>query len=113
LRQLESYCALLDGNALFLESEGLLGDTERVLVELARWLELGEPLQADYRTFRLTGAPGHGDPSPTIRTGTVVRDDETRHQHYVQIPISEDLLQQGLAAYASCREGLARRCIAC
>ena len=112
LRQLESYCALLDGNALFLESEGLLGDTERVLVELARWLELGEPLQADYRTFRLTGAPGHGDPSPTIRTGTVVRDDDARHQHYVQIPISEDLLQQGLAAYASCREGLARRCIA-
>jgi hypothetical protein len=113
LRHLESYCARLDGNALFLESEGLLGDTERVLVELARWLELGEPLKPVYRTFPLTGAPGHGDPSPTIRSGTVVRDDEARHQYYVPIPIADDLLQQGRAAHASCREALARRCIAC
>jgi hypothetical protein len=112
LRHLEGYCARLNGNALFLESEGLLGDTERVLVELARWLELGEPLKADYRTFRFTGAPGHGDPSPSIRAGTVVRNDEARHQHYVPIPISDDLLQQGLAAHASCRERLATRCIA-
>jgi hypothetical protein len=113
LRHLESYCTRLEGNALFLESEGLLADTERVLVELSRWLELGEPLKADYRTFRFTGAPGYGDPSPTIRAGTVVRNDEARHQHYVPIPISDDLLQQGLAAHASCREGLARRCIPC
>jgi hypothetical protein len=113
LRHLESYCARLNGNALFLESEGLLGDTERVLVELARWLELGEPLKPVYRTFPLTGAPGHGDPSPTIRTGTVVRDDEARHQYYVPIPIADDLVQQGRAAHASCREALARRCIAC
>jgi hypothetical protein len=112
-RQLEGYCAHLGGNALFLESERLLGDTERVLVELSRWLELGESLKADYRTFRFSGAPGYGDPSPTILAGTVVRDDEARHQHYVSIPIADDLLQQGLAAHASCREGLARRCIAC
>jgi hypothetical protein len=65
LQHLENYCTRLDGNAFFLESERLLGDTERVLVELSRWLELGEPLKADYRTFRFTGAPGHGDPSPT------------------------------------------------
>jgi hypothetical protein len=113
LRQLEGYCAHLGGNALFLESERLLGDTERVLVELSRWLELGGSLKADYRTFRFSGAPGYGDPSPTILAGTVVRDDEARHQHYVSIPIADDLLQQGLAAHASCREGLARRCIAC
>jgi hypothetical protein len=113
LRRLEGYCARVYSNALFLESERLLGDTERVLVDLSRWLELGEPLKADYRTFRFTGAPGYGDPSPTIRTGTVVRNDEARHQHYVPIAIPDDLLQQGLAAHASCREGLSRRCIAC
>jgi hypothetical protein len=113
LRQLQDYCAHLGGNALFLESERLLTDTERVLVELSRCLELGEPLKADYRTFRFSGAAGYGDPSPTILTGTVVRDDDARHQHYVPIPISDDLLQQGFAAHASCREGLARRCITC
>jgi len=113
LRQLEDYCAHLGGNALFLESERLLGDTERVLVELARWLELGESLKADYRTFRFSGEAGYGDPSPTILAGTVIRDDEARHRHYVPIPVSDDLLQQGRAAHASCRDGLARRCIAC
>jgi hypothetical protein len=113
LRQLEGYCTRLGGDALFLESEELLADTERVLVEVSRWLELGEPLKADYRTFRFTGAPGHGDPSPTIRAGTVVRNDEDRHRHYVPMPIADDLLQQGIAAHASCREGLANRCIAC
>jgi hypothetical protein len=113
LRQLEDYCAHLGGNALFLESERLLGDTERVLVELARWLELGASLKADYRTFRFSGEAGYGDPSPTILAGTVVRDDEARHRHYVPIPVSDDLLQQGRAAHASCRDGLARRCVAC
>ena len=113
LRQLEDYCAHLGGNALFLESERLLSDTERVLLELSRWLELGGPLKADYRTFRHSGEAGYGDPSPTILAGTVIRDDEARHQHYVSIPISDELLQQGLAAHASCREGLAKRCVAC
>jgi hypothetical protein len=59
------------------------------------------------------GAPGYGDPSPAIPAGTVVRDDEARHWHYLPTPISDDLLRQGLAAHASCREGLAKRCIAC
>lgn len=113
LRQLEDYCAHLGGNALFLESERLLGDTERVLVELSRWLELGESLKADYHTFRFSGEAGYGDPSPTILAGKVVRNDEARHQHYVPIPISDDLLQQGLAAHASCREALTKRCIPC
>lgn len=113
LRQLEDYCAHLGGNALFLESERLLSDTERVLVELSRWLDLGAPLKPDYRTFRFSGEAGYGDPSPTILAGTVVRNDETRHQHYVPIPLSDELLQQGLAAHTSCREGLAKRCIAC
>jgi hypothetical protein len=113
LRQLEGYCTRLGGNARFVESEGLLCDTERVLVELSRWLELGEPLKADYRTFRLTGEAGYGDPSPTILAGTVVRNDEDRHRHYVPMPIPDALLQQGLAAHALCREGLAKRCVAC
>ena len=113
LQQLEGYYTQLGSNALFLESEKMISDTDRVLIELSRWLDLREPLKADYRTFRFSGAPGYGDPSPTILAGTVVRNDDERHRYYVPIPIADDLLQRGIAAHASCREGLLRRCAAC
>lgn len=113
LQQLDGYCAQLNGNAFFLESERLISDTEPVLADLSRWLELREPLKADYRTFRFTGAPGYGDPSATILAGTVVRNDDERHRHYIPIALPSELIEQGVAAHASCREGLARRCIAC
>jgi hypothetical protein len=108
LRQLENYCAQLGGNAFFLESERLISDTDRVLAEVSRWLELGEMLKADYRTFRFSGAPGHGDPSPTILTGKVVRSEEERHRHYLPMAIPEELLQQGVAAHASCQAEFAK-----
>jgi hypothetical protein len=110
LQQLEGYCALLGGNALFLASERLISDTDRVLVELSRWLELGQPLKADYQTFRFTGAPGYGDPSPTILAGTVVRDADDRHKHYMPILIPDDVLRQGIEAHETCRSRLAKYC---
>ena len=112
LRQLQSYGAGLGGNVFFLESERLIADTDRVLAELSRWLELGDGLKADYRTFPFTGAPGYGDPSPAILAGKVVRNAEDRHRHYVAVPIPDDVLRQGAAAYAACREGLARHRVA-
>jgi len=113
LQQLEGYCTQVGGNALFLESERLISDTEWVLVELSRWLELGTTLKPDYRTFRHTGEVLYGDPSPAILAGTVVRNDDDRHRHYVAMPISDELLQQGMTAHASCRNGLATRCAVC
>lgn len=108
LQQLEGYSARLQSGALFIESERLISDTDRVLAELSHWLELGEPLKAGYRTFRFTGAPDHGDPSPAILAGTVVRDDDDRHKHYIPVPISDDLLRQGIEAHAACRIRLAK-----
>lgn len=113
LQQLEGYCAQVGGNALFLESERLISDTDRVLADLSRWLELSATLKADYRTFRHSGEALYGDPSPTILTGTVVRNDEDRHRHYIATPISDDLLQLGMTAHAACRSGLATRCAVC
>ena len=110
LQQLEGYGARLGGAAHFIESEKLISDTDQVLAGLSRWLELGEPLTTGYRTFRFTGAPGHGDPSPAILSGTVVRDDGDRHRHYIPVPISDDMLRRGIEAHAACRSGLARYC---
>jgi hypothetical protein len=110
LQQLEGYCAQLGAGALFIESEKLISDIDPVLANLSHWLELSEPLTAGYRTFRFTGAPGHGDPSSVILAGSVVRDDGDRHKHYIPVPISDELLRQGIEAHAACRSGLAKRC---
>ena len=55
LQRIEEYSVQLGRSALFLEAEKLLDDTPAVLDRLARWLQLGEPLNPSYRTFQYTG----------------------------------------------------------
>ena len=109
LQQLESYSAQLGRNALFLESERLLSDTEAVLYGLSRWLDLDEPLSTSYKTFKFSGVGGYGDPSPNIMTGTVIKDADHRHRTYVPILIPEEILRRGREVYATCHETLLKR----
>jgi len=108
LARIEEYVPYVSGRALFVESERLLDDTTAELARLTHWLALAEPLAAEYRTFRHTGTPGHGDPSPHIRTGRIVASDDERHRGYVPIAIPAELLTRGNAAYARCRAALSR-----
>jgi hypothetical protein len=108
LMQMEHYAPHVGGRAFFVESERLLDDTIGVLARLTQWLGLGEPLSPEYRTFRYTGMPGHGDPSPHIKAGTVVADDAERHRDYVPTAIEGDLLEQADSAHARCRAALSQ-----
>jgi len=94
--------------ALYVDAQRLVDDTDAVLAGLTRWLALATPLARAYRTFPLTGARGHGDPSPNIRTGRVVTDAGERHRDYVRVTIPQDALARADAAYAACRMVLAR-----
>ena len=109
LLELERYSALLGRNALYVDAESLLEDTQAVLDGVADWLELSEPLSATYRTFRFTGTKGYGDPSEHIATGKVIASAEDRHRSYVHVPIPETMLQQAREAYRACREALTSR----
>jgi hypothetical protein len=102
---MEQYASRMTGRACFVQSERVLDDTAAQLARLAQWLELAEPLSAEYRTFPYTGVPGHGDPSPHIKAGKVVSDAE-RHRDYVPIAIADDGLGRCNAAYARCRAAL-------
>jgi hypothetical protein len=106
LARMEEYGSQVIGRALFIESERLLDDTAAVLERLTQWLALNEPLSAEYRTFRYTGVAGHGDPSPSIKAGKVLASDTERHRDYVPIPIAEEVLGHGRAAYARCHAAL-------
>jgi hypothetical protein len=108
LRKIEEYSAQLGRHARFLESEKLIDDTDAALAGLSRWLELSEPLSANYRTFKFTGVDHFGDPSPSIRTGSIVASADVRHQTYVPVSVPESVLQRGQAVYATCRETLLR-----
>lgn len=108
LRKIEEYSAQLGRNARFLESEKLIDDTDAALDGLSRWLELGEPLSANYRMFKFTGLDHFGDPSPSIKAGKIVVSAEARHQTYVHVSLPETVLRRGQEVYAACRETLLR-----
>jgi hypothetical protein len=60
------------GRVVFLEAEHLLAHPQEVLDQLGIFLELGAPLQSEYRRFVYTGEAGFGDPSEVISTGHLV-----------------------------------------
>ena len=103
---MEAYGVHVAGRAIFVESERLLVDTDLLLARITEWLGLAEPLSPEYRTFRHTGRPHHGDPSSHIKAGKIVADDEYRHRDYVPFAIADDVLERGNAAYARCRAAL-------
>jgi hypothetical protein len=106
LAQMEQYGPQVAGRALFIESERLLDDTANLLARLAQWLELAAPLAPEYRTFRYTGRPGHGDTSFHIKAGKVVASDVDRHRDYAPFTIADDVLERANAAYVRCRAAL-------
>jgi hypothetical protein len=107
VQQMQQY-ATQTGRAIFVDADRLIADTDAVLGALSRSLSLATALSPEYQTFKMTGKRGHGDPSPNILTRNVVRSAEERHRDYVSIPIPDDCLARGEAAYAACRDALAR-----
>ena len=110
VRQLMHYSGLSGLNAVFVDAARLIDDSDAVLAGLSRWLGLGSALVPEYRTFPLTGRPGHGDTSANIRTGTIVKDPEERHRDRADVAIPDDALERAIEAYAGCRAALSARC---
>jgi len=106
LARMEDYAPQVAGRAHFVESEELIDATAATLARLSRWLALDEPLSDRYRTFRYTGLPGHGDPSQAIKAGRVITDVAERRAGRVPVPILDEALARGRAAYAHCRAAL-------
>lgn len=83
----------------FVRSEDLVGTPERVLDGLTRFLALAPPLAATYRVFPTTGVHGQGDPSPFLRAGRVLRDDERVDPVRDAIEVPDEALAGAQAAY--------------
>lgn len=98
LEYLERYARDLGCKYFFIESDDLLDNTEAVLLNLSKWLNLSENLIPEYLIFSKTGIFGSGDPSENIKLGILKKTDS-----YPNIKIPLEVLNVGKASYDKCR----------
>ncbi|CAG0996207.1 hypothetical protein BURK1_02552 [Burkholderiales bacterium] len=101
LARIGKYSALMGSRAALVEAERLVSDTGAVLARLTRYLGLATPLDPAYRRFPLSGVVGHGDPSPNILAGRVLRDDERDRGNAGPVDVPADLMQSAVDDYAA------------
>ncbi|MDY6838345.1 MAG: hypothetical protein SWH78_10250 [Thermodesulfobacteriota bacterium] len=99
LLQIQDYVQKSRGKSFFVQAERIIEDTDSLLDDLSRWLELGSRLTPKYSIFKHTGARHYGDPSRFIRRGEIVR--TVRDYRHIDIPA--DVVWQAKEAYAACR----------
>lgn len=107
LASLVRLSAELRGRVMFVEAEDLLARTATVLQGISAWLQLSEPLNADYKRFSHTGEGGFGDPSEVISSGRV---DSTAREPRTPVILPAPLVARLEAAYAACADSLRDRC---
>lgn len=112
VRALETCAATLagTGRALALTHDELVGDPERTLGALTRWLGLQTPLRDAYAPTLTTGQWGWGDTTERIWAGRVVRPARPASDAEAPSPtwVSEETRGRAEAAHASCLDHLRR-----
>jgi hypothetical protein len=101
LMSLIEYSKKIGKGYFFIESNELVDNTDNVLESLSIWLNLSEPLDKRYLTFRNTGKPGHGDTSHNIKSGIL-----KKTKNYSDLKIPREVLQRGESSYKNCRDSL-------
>ncbi|MGD0494047.1 MAG: hypothetical protein ABSC32_21185 [Steroidobacteraceae bacterium] len=92
--------------AFFCDSEDLLGRTDLVLRELARWLGLEIELSPNYSVFDTTGRLGWGDPSDAIKSARVINSASC----HGGIELDPGILEEATPRYHRCRNTLLALC---
>ncbi len=110
LNWLERFLDRFGERSLLLRAEELLSDPLSIFARIEKLLGLNSPLSTYYRVFANTGLPGHGDPSPWIRHGTLLRQQDvvSAGASYDEIEIPKSLLIDATQVY----EPLLGRCTA-
>ena len=106
LAYMEEFSKKIAGAYLFIESDDLVDQTDRVLNDLSGWLDLQTPLKKQYSFFKKTGLPGAGDSSPYIRSGVI-----EKTPGYPHISIPSESLRKSYHYYQKCRKRLAQGCL--
>lgn len=106
LDRLVHYARVVGERALFFDASALVRDTDPLLTGLGDWLGLTSPLRRTYTVFPDTGAPMKGDPSDSLKSGSVLP--ETPHREDVEFPA--ELVDSAEEHHLRCRQELLDRC---
>ncbi len=87
----------------YIDSDELVSNTDEILEELSRFLDLSTHLSPTYKKFEKTGKRRFGDSSENINSGAIV--DTSKHRDESdKIEIPEDKIAPAMDAYHACRE---------
>ncbi len=103
LGQMEHLSQRVGKGYLFIESDDLIENSNEILNKTTNWLNLKEPLNNTYSTFKDTGVMGFGDPLENIKSGVL-----QPTASYPDIHVPEHLLSKANEAYDACKVTLLR-----
>lgn len=98
LDELAQYGEVLGAKAILVDYDDLIDDPNEIVAALTKFFDASPSFYPQYKINRTTG--GHGDPSPNILIGNVVR--TPTHD----VTIGAETLSRALSAYKECRRRL-------
>ncbi len=105
LKAMATYANMIGKNAAYFDAEELIENPESLTEKLTHWLQLSDPLKTEYKQFRDTGKPIHGDPSSNILKGKILKD-----KRKYEIDLSRELVQILEQVYHDTRNSLLDKC---
>jgi hypothetical protein len=106
LQQIAIYGKKAGKKAIYFDAERIISDTDRVLEKLSEKLNLSQPLNKEYGTFKYTGAPDFGDPTDNIKQGKIL----THKNKYTDIKLPPGIITDCEEAYIKCRNTMLHHC---
>jgi len=100
LQQLATFCQRNPRRYFYFDAAAIQQSSQQTLDTLSRWLQLSSPLQTQYQCFAKTGQARAGDSSEHIKSGEI----QNRENHYHEIELAPDLIEQAQRQYESCRK---------
>ena len=105
LKAIAAYAELLGEKAAYFNAEDLIEQPDILTTNLSNWLQLKDPLKTEYKQFRDTGKPIHGDPSSNILEGKILK-----NKRNYEIELNSDLVEQLNQVYEETRQKLLNTC---
>jgi hypothetical protein len=90
----------------YADAEILIEDPEKLTKNLSEWLGLTDPLKTEYKQFRDTGKPIHGDPSSNILEGKILK-----NKKRYDIDLDPDIIPRLNKVYESTKNLLKTECM--
>ena len=105
LKDMTRYATKLGKRGGYFDAELLIEKPEVLTKNISKWLSLKDPLKTEYKKFKDTGKPIHGDPSSNILEGKILK-----NKKKYEIELDPALLERLNKVYEETRALLLEKC---